>query len=336
LSEEKRHLYAQTIHKEAQRLSALINDFLDVQRMERGQQEYHFEEVDLGEIAHEMVATCSGQSEAHTLTLDLPPDLPLVQADSDRLRQVFGNLLSNAIKFSPGGGTVAVSVQAEGGEIHAAVSDEGIGIPAEALPHLFERFFRVDSSDRREIGGTGLGLAICREIVEAHGGRIWAESPSTLRQSSGQALPFDSAQDKLRTGQVGPGTTVTFSLPIVTMKRILVIDDEQDIRQMFQVLLSGKNYEVRTAANGWEGLSLMEAERPDLVILDIAMPVMNGYQFLEKVRGDRRTKDIPVIAISGADTDLDRLKELGMDEFLSKPFSGTVLLATVRRLLPRP
>jgi PAS domain S-box-containing protein len=194
LSEEKRQLYVQTIHKEAQRLSALINDFLDIQRMERGQQEYHFEAVDLGELAREAVATYSGQSEAHTLTLDLSPDLPIVQADADRLRQVFGNLLSNAIKFSPGGGTVVVSVQAEGDEIHVAVSDEGIGIPAEALLHIFERFFRVDSSDRREIMGTGLGLSICREIITAHGGCIWAESEEGVGSTFWFTLPSHELQ----------------------------------------------------------------------------------------------------------------------------------------------
>jgi PAS domain S-box-containing protein len=334
LSEEKRQLYVQTIHKEAQRLSALINDFLDIQRMERGQQEYHFEEVDLAELAHEAVATYSGQSQAHTLTLDLPPDLPVVQADPDRLRQVFGNLLSNAIKFSPEGGKVTVSVQVEDEEIQVAVSDEGIGIPAKALPHIFDKFFRVDSSDRREIQGAGLGLAICKGIVEAHRGRIWAESPSTLLRTGPSTLPFDSAQDKLRTDQEGVGTTVTFSLPMTARKRVLVIDDEKDIRELLQESLR-RDYEVFTASNGQEGLSLMEAELPDLVILDIAMPVMNGYQFLEKVKGDQRMKDVLVIAISGVDTNIDRLKELGMDEFLSKPFSGTVLLETMQRLLTR-
>ncbi|MFB0535515.1 MAG: GAF domain-containing protein [Anaerolineae bacterium] len=312
LSEERRQLCIQTIHKEAQRLSALINDFLDIQRMERGKQEYHFEEVDLGELAREMIATYSGQSEAHTLTLDLPPELPSVQADADCLRQVFGNLLSNAIKFSPGEGTVAVSVQVWGDTIRVAVSDEGIGIPAEALTRIFEKFFRVDSSDLREIKGTGLGLAICKELVEAHGGRIWAES------------------------EVGTGTTITFSLPMRVRNQILVIDDEGDIREMFQRLLSERSYEVLTAAHGQEALSLMEEELPDLVILDIAMPVMNGYQFLEKAKADRRMKDIPVIAISGVDTDIDRLEELGIDEFLSKPFSSTVLLDTMQRLLKRP
>jgi PAS domain S-box-containing protein len=311
LSEEQKQLYLRTIHKEAQRLSALINDFLDIQRMERGQQEYHFEEVDLSELAREIVATYSGQSGAHALALDLPPDLPLVRADPDRLRQVLGNLLSNAIKFSPDGGMATISAQVLDDAIQVAVSDNGIGIPAEALPHIFEKFFRVDSSDRREIKGTGLGLAISREIVKAHGGDIWAES------------------------QLGTGTTVTFSLPMIAGERILVLDDEKDIREMFQRLL-GESYIVFTAANGQEGLSLMEEELPDLVILDIAMPVMNGYQFLEKVKGSQRMKDIPVIAISGVDTDIDRLKELGADEFLSKPFSGTVLLETMYRLLKRP
>jgi CheY-like chemotaxis protein len=311
LNEEKRQLYIQTIHKEAQRLSALINDFLDIQRIERGQLEYHFEAVDLGELTHEAVTTYSGQSEAHTLTLDLPPELPPVLADSERLKQVLGNLLSNAIKFSPGGGIVTVSARVWGDSVRVAVADEGIGIPTEALSHIFDKFFRVDSSDRREIKGTGLGLAICNEIVKAHEGCIWAES------------------------QVGAGTTVTFSLPTMVRKRILVIEDEKDIRGMFRELLSERSCEVLTAANGQEGLSLMEEELPDLVILDIAMPVMNGYQFLEKVKEDQRMKDIPVIAISGVDTDIDRLKELGTDEFLSKPFSSTVLLDTMWRLLKK-
>jgi CheY-like chemotaxis protein len=222
-----------------------------------------------------------------------------------------------------------------------AVSDEGIGIPAEAMAHLFERFFRADSSDTREIQGTGLGLAICKGIVEAHGGRIWAESPSTLLRTGPSTLlrigpstlPFDSTQDKLRAGQEGVGTTVTFSLPIIARERILVIDDEEDIRKMFQRLLSEEGYEVLTAAQGQEGLSLMEEELPDLVVLDIAMPVMDGYQFLEKVKGDPRTRGIPVIVISAVDTDIDRLGELGTDEFLGKPFSNTVLLETVQRLL---
>jgi len=309
LSEEKRQLYIQTIYKEAQRLSALINDFLDIQRMEKGRLTYHFEEVNLGELAREVVATYSSLSEAHTLTLDLPPDLPPVQADPERLRQVLGNLLSNAIKFSPRGGRVNVSVQVEGGEVLVTVSDEGIGIPAEALPHLFEKFFRVDSSDQREIRGTGLGLAICKGIVEAHQGRIWAQS------------------------QEGAGTTITFSLPLMPRKRILAIDDEEAIRELFQQLLGKRGYEVLTAANGQEGLSLIEAERPDLVILDIAIPEMDGYQFLKTMKDDRGMKDIPVIAISGVDTDIERLKELGTDEFLSKPFSSTVLMETVQRLL---
>ncbi len=309
LSKEKQQLYIQTIHQEAQRLSALINDFLDLQRMEKGRQTYYFEEVNLGELVHEMAAIYSGLSDTHTLTLNLPSDLPPVQADPDRLRQVLGNLLSNAIKFSPNGGVVTVSVQVEGDEVCVAVSDEGIGIPVEALPHLFEKFFRVDSSDRREIQGTGLGLAICKGIVEAHQGRIWAES------------------------QEGVGTTITFSLPLMPRRRILAIDDEEAIRELFQKLLSKKGYEVLTAAHGQEGLLLLEAERPDLVILDIAMPEMDGYRFLEIMKDDRGMKDIPVIAISGVDTDIERLKELGADEFLSKPFSSTVLLETVQRLL---
>jgi PAS domain S-box-containing protein len=200
LSKEKRLLYTETIYQEAKRLAALINDFLDVQRMEAGRREYLLEPLALPEVIRTVRATFATQSDKHSIVVDIPEGLPLVRADRDGISQVLNNLLSNAIKFSPQGGEVriccgalevkggAVTFLTSGGQplsperlgdgrwVVVSVSDEGLGIPQEAMPHLFEKFFRVDSSDRREIKGTGLGLAICKEIVKAHRGHIWAES----------------------------------------------------------------------------------------------------------------------------------------------------------------
>jgi PAS domain S-box-containing protein len=213
LSEEKRLLYTETIHQEAKRLATLINNFLDIQRMETEQQEYHYEPLSLLEVISAVQATFATQSKKHPIVMDIPEKLPLVRADRDGIAQVLNNLLSNAIKFSPQGGKVRISCAAvevegevvtfltpeghplspemvgDGRWVVVSVSDEGLGIPKEAVPHLFERFFRVDSSDRREIKGTGLGLAICQEIVTAHGGRIWAESKEGVGSTFWFTLP---------------------------------------------------------------------------------------------------------------------------------------------------
>jgi PAS domain S-box-containing protein len=213
LSEEKRLLYTETIQQEARRLSALISNFLDIQRMEARQQEYHLESLALPEVISAVQATFATQSKKHSIVVDIPEKLPLVKADWDGISQVLNNLLSNAIKFSPQGGEVRISCavmevkgktvafltpenhplspepMGDGRWVVVSVSDEGLGIPEKALPHIFERFFRVDSSDRREIKGTGLGLAICKEIVQAHGGHIWVESEEGVGSTFRFTLP---------------------------------------------------------------------------------------------------------------------------------------------------
>ena len=175
---------------EATRLTDLINDFLDLQRLESGRQTYVFADVALLPLLQEAVAPFVNGTEKHTLHLAVPDSLPTVRVDSGRIRQVLTNLLSNAIKFSPNGGTITVSAQNTEESVVVRVTDDGIGIPAEALPQLFDKFFRVDNTETREISGTGLGLALVKQIVEAHGGRVQVES-----------VP-------------GKGSTFSFSLPI--------------------------------------------------------------------------------------------------------------------------
>jgi len=175
---------------EATRLTDLINDFLDLQRLESGRQTYVFADVALLPLLQEAVAPFVNGTEKHTLHLAVPDSLPTVRVDSGRIRQVLTNLLSNAIKFSPNGGTITVSAQNTEESVVVRVTDDGIGIPAEALPQLFDKFFRVDNTETREISGTGLGLALVKQIVEAHGGQVRVESAP------------------------GKGSTFSFSLPI--------------------------------------------------------------------------------------------------------------------------
>jgi signal transduction histidine kinase len=173
---EKRGEYVRAIHREATRLSALIDDFLDLQRIEQGGFEPASEPFRLDEVLREQVETFSAQSARHTVELDVPADPLVARGDRDSIARVAANLISNAIKYSPEGGSVAVAADQRNGSAVVSVRDEGIGIPADQQPQVFERFFRADSSDTRRIGGTGLGLALARDIVEANGGEIGFES----------------------------------------------------------------------------------------------------------------------------------------------------------------
>ena len=187
---EKQKKFIQIIHRESTRLSTLINDFLDVQRMEAGRQDYHFSKVRLPQVLDDSAALFRPTSPIHTFEVVYPDDLPEIRADVDRLRQITTNLLSNAVKFSPQGGAVSLTARREGAMVVISVADQGIGIAPEAAGRLFEKFYRVDNTATRKIGGTGLGLSIVKQIVDAHGGRVWVES------------------------QPGEGTRFLFTLPV--------------------------------------------------------------------------------------------------------------------------
>lgn len=181
------------IHDEATRLTDLINDFLDLQRIESGHQTYSFVHVPLLPLLRDVISLFMSSNSKHTFDLQVSETLPMVRLDSNRIRQVLTNLLSNAVKFSPNGGTIHVSAHDKGDVVEIHVIDEGVGIPADVIPQLFHKFFRVDNSETRQIGGTGLGLALVKQIIEAHGGRVWVIS------------------------ELGKGSTFSFSLPTVAV-----------------------------------------------------------------------------------------------------------------------
>jgi len=175
-SPEKRRHFLEVMHRETERLANLVTDVLDLQRIESGRQVFRFEPVSLAEVVHNAADLFAGAGAGHTIEAEIPDDIPLVFADPEMVRQVISNLVSNALKYSPEGGSVRVGARTERGEVLVWVSDEGIGIAPELLCKIFSRFYRVDNTETRQIGGTGLGLALVKDIVEAHGGRVWAES----------------------------------------------------------------------------------------------------------------------------------------------------------------
>ncbi len=193
LSIEEMREYAGDINKDVQRLNRMINEMLDLDRMESGRMTIHPERLDFNAVIDDAASRVRPNAPNHTLTLDLQPDLPQINADRDRMTQVASNLLSNAVKYSPTGGRITLSTRAEGDQLLFDVRDEGLGIPKDALETIFERYSRVDSQATKDIQGTGLGLPIVRQIVQLHGGRVWAESELGRGSVFHVALPLAGA-----------------------------------------------------------------------------------------------------------------------------------------------
>jgi signal transduction histidine kinase/DNA-binding response OmpR family regulator len=314
---ETRERYLRTIHGEAMRLTTLISDFLDLQRIEEGHLRLSLEPFDLREVLDREVELFGSQSDAHEVDLRTPDEPLHVVGDRERLTQVLANLLSNAIKYSPSGGRVEVSSEQRNGMVRISISDSGIGIPADQQRHLFQKFFRVDSSDTREIGGTGLGLALSREIVEAHSGRMGFESVEGAGSTFWLELPS------------GPGAADG------GRRRVLVIEDDPVAAELLTAQLRAEGYSVESVANGEDGLARAIEDPPALVCLDIDLPgELDGWQVLARLKADPTTSAIPVVVCTGGNG-RGKAATLGAADFLTKPFSGEQLRETMERLLPR-
>lgn len=264
---EKRTKYLQTIHNEANRLSNLINDFLDIQRIESGRQQYQLHPVDAGELVAAVVEQWQGK-EAHLLRLEAPSEPVYAVADAERMLQVLHNLVSNAVKYSPGAEYVDLSLgRSESGEAVIRVRDYGLGIPESSLPHLFKRFYRVESTDHRKIRGTGLGLTICKEIVEAHQGRIEVES-----------VP-------------GQGSVFTVRLPAYKLPglegKLAVLEDGEGRSELLRMLPDHPYGEVIRFTGAEEALFVLDrtGERPWLWMADIRLEGRtDGWSFIRRLK----------------------------------------------------
>jgi CheY-like chemotaxis protein len=276
------------------------------------------------------------------LTADLDRHCGRVWADPSRLQQVMWNLLTNATKFTPAHGEISVRLHCEQGQVVVCVRDTGIGIAADFLPHVFERFRQAESNEARTHGGLGLGLAIVRHLVEAHGGVIRAESAGVSRGSTFTillpvpALVMETPDEGAATTAKRPAALDRFLLAGL---RVLIVEDDADSRDILATVLRESGAEVSAAESAMEALAAIEDRPPDAVVSDIGMPEMDGYAFVAELR--RRPPDkgglVPAIALTAYTEPQSRNRAIaaGFQEHLSKPAEPHALLAAVARLTNR-
>jgi PAS domain S-box-containing protein len=323
---DKRQRFLSIIHGETVRLTNLINDFLDLQRMQSGRQIHHLDRVDMLELLRESIALFQETDGRHTLHLEAADTLPLVAADKDRLRQVLSNLLSNAIKFSPDGGTVTVGARQEGTQLTVWVADQGVGIPPEAVSRLFSKFFRVDNSRTRNIGGTGLGLALVKEIVEAHQGRVWVES----ELNSGSTFYFTVPMAEQALPSVMAPEAVESSVT-----DILLVENDPVFSQLLRERFENAGLSVTTTGYAEQALELMRLFAPRLLLVDIHLAGrMDGWDLLVALKSDPILQAIPIVIITTSEEANLRGLALAGADYLPRPFTPEGLMQAIRRHLP--
>lgn len=328
---------------EGERLTKLIDDVLDLAKIEAGKLEWHMEEVAIADVIERATAATASLFEQKGLPLlkDVQAGLPALQGDRDRLIQVVINLISNAVKFTAEG-SVTCRATRRHGEVVVSVIDTGLGIAPADQPKVFERFKQVGDTLTDKPKGTGLGLPICREIVEHHGGRIWVESEPGRGSTFSFTLPLAAAESMTEgTGpvelaalirQLRDRVVVTTPRTAGRQPRILVVDDEANIRELLTQEFTEAGYQVMTAANGREALARVRADRPDLLVLDVMMPEMNGFDVAAVLKNDPATLDIPIVILSIVQ-DRDRGYRLGVDRYLTKPIDTDLLFKEVGTLI---
>jgi signal transduction histidine kinase/CheY-like chemotaxis protein len=354
----------QTVHRNAQRLLKLVNTLLDFSRIEAGRVQAVFEPTDLATVTADLASAFRSATERAGLELivDCPPLPEEIYLDRDMWEKVVLNLLSNAFKFTFAG-SITVSLAWHQSSVTMTVRDTGVGIAAEDLPHVFDRFHRAERVRARTQEGSGIGLALVRELVVMHGGSVEVTSVPGRGTTFTVSLPTGSRH--LPPDRIGVGRTTaptgTGATPYVeealrwlpspatvsessaseasadlAMTRILVADDNADMREYIARLL-GDRWIVEAVADGAAALASAQVHRPDVVVADVMMPGLDGFQLLQRLRADERTRSVPVILLSARAGEQARVEGLqaGADDYLVKPFAARELIARVQTQVVR-
>jgi len=356
IAPENREL-AVLAHRNGLRLLKLVNTLLDFSRIEAGRVEAEYQPIDLAACTAELASTFRSAVERAGLELvvETPPLSEPVYVDREMWEKIILNLISNAFKFTLHG-RITVRVREAHDHVLTDIGDTGSGIPAEALPHLFERFYRVHGAQGRTHEGSGIGLALVHELVKLHHGRVDVESTPGKGSTFTVCIPKGIShlpQDRIRSGPM-PFSTLPGALPYIeeafrwlpesrygespvasdnvggSKPTILLADDNADMRDYVQRLLSGR-FRVITVGNGIDALEIARREKPDVILTDVMMPRLDGFGLLRELRGDRNLATLPVIMLSARAGEEARAEGLsaGADDYLIKPFTARELLARI-------
>ncbi len=312
--------------RQTDQLVRLVDDLMDVSRITRGTLELRKEQVELAVVLRHAVETARPEMEAkgQQLTMTLPPTPAVVDADATRLCQVFANLLNNAAKFSDRGGHIWLTVERQDGEFVIGVKDAGIGIAPAALPKIFDMFVQADSTLERSQGGLGIGLTLAKRLVEMHAGRIEARSAG-LGTGSEFVVRLPAALSVPRSA--GRGTDASGANAAVPSRRILIADDNDDSVTTLEMLLTALGNDVRTARDGQEAVDVARQFEPEMVVMDIGMPKLNGYDACRQIRALPFAARTVMVALSGwgQENDKRRSQEAGFHFHLVKPVDPVTL-----------
>jgi CheY-like chemotaxis protein/anti-sigma regulatory factor (Ser/Thr protein kinase) len=308
----------QTIDRQSSQLLRIVEDMLDISRITRGVLTLEHKPVEMAQIVRQAVETSAPAIEAgrHRLDVDLPEEPAVVEGDLHRLSQLLTNLLNNAARYTPPGGSISVRARAEGGQAVISVRDTGRGIARDQLDRIFDMFVQGRAPLKRVGGGLGIGLALARRIAEMHGGTLEAHSEGedrgsefTLRLPLVEEEPVrEPPAPRPRNGQM-------------TAKRVLVVDDNADAAASLSLLLRSLGHETMTVHDGREAVQAAAQFNPDIVLLDIGMPGMDGYEVARRLRALKRERRFRIVAVTGWGQEADREKsrEAGFDLHLVKP-----------------
>jgi len=327
LTSGERTEFLRNIHSSGQHLLGLINDILDLAKIEAGKMDLHAEDMPVTQALQEVTAILEPMARQQGLQLRTvgAAEAGPIKADRSKFKQVLYNLLSNAVKFTPAPGTITVTVKDSAEQLTVSVEDTGIGMKPEDLPKLFREFEQIDGSYTRRYQGTGLGLALCRRFVEMHGGRIWAESQFGKGSIFTFTIPRE-ARPATEAPVEAAQTVESMELPLV-----LVVEDDPASSQRMTAEIQGVGFRVAHAFDGNEAVRKAMEILPDLVVMETVLPVKDGWQVLQELRGRAATADVPVLVCSVTQNQA-LMDEFGVVGYVAKPWATKTMQDELRRI----
>ncbi|NEP39087.1 MAG: response regulator [Okeania sp. SIO2G4] len=339
----------QTVESSGRHLLELINDILDLAKIESGQLELNFTLTTVSSLCQSSLAFIKQLAEKKRIQLEmkLPQNLPELFVDERRIRQVLINLLNNAVKFTSDGGCISLEVQVNRQQfdskankfkkfLRIAVIDTGIGIAPQNLKKLFQPFVQIDSSLNRHYQGTGLGLALVKRIVEHHGGQVGVTSEIGVGSCFTIDLPYTLTIDTSNELEVQPEPSIELIQPQEQISPLIMLAEDNKVNiSTVSSYLRAKGYRILLARNGEEAITLARSENPDLILMDISMPKIDGLQAIEQIRSIPNLVDVPIVALTALAMvgDRERCLAAGANDYLSKPVKLKQLATTIQKLL---